>query len=219
MQNTHTHSNLVLCPAQDSHFPPIGRVIMPRPSMCHTSALQTPNDKTQVLQVSVSFCFCVSVSLCLCVSVSLCLCVSVSLCHCVSVSLCLCVSVSLCLCLSVSLCLCVSVSLSLCVSVSLCLCVSVSLCLCVSVSLCFSLCVLCCAGVRPAVPGSLPAPGLGRPSVRPVLLGLRSASPGSEQHIQQGPRAAGALQEPGGRPGRPLWESRCPRVGVQPVIR
>ncbi|XP_026203400.1 prolactin [Anabas testudineus] len=38
----------------DSHFPPIGRAIMPRPSMCHTSALQTPNDKEQALQVSES---------------------------------------------------------------------------------------------------------------------------------------------------------------------
>lgn len=39
---------------QDSHFPPIGRVIMPRPSMCHTSSLQTPVDKEQALQISVS---------------------------------------------------------------------------------------------------------------------------------------------------------------------
>ncbi|XP_029015964.1 prolactin [Betta splendens] len=38
----------------DSHFPPIGRAIMPRPSMCHTSSLQTPNDKEQALQVSES---------------------------------------------------------------------------------------------------------------------------------------------------------------------
>ncbi|XP_034567920.1 prolactin [Notolabrus celidotus] len=38
----------------DSHFPPIGRVIMPRPSQCHTSSLQTPNDKEQALQVSES---------------------------------------------------------------------------------------------------------------------------------------------------------------------
>ncbi|KAK2832853.1 hypothetical protein Q5P01_016742 [Channa striata] len=38
----------------DSHFPPIGRVLMPRPSMCHTSSLQTPNDKDQALQVSES---------------------------------------------------------------------------------------------------------------------------------------------------------------------
>nr|UNP61919.1 prolactin [Seriola dumerili] len=36
----------------DSHFPPIGRVITPRPSMCHTSSLQTPNDKAQALQIS-----------------------------------------------------------------------------------------------------------------------------------------------------------------------
>ncbi|XP_026181008.1 prolactin [Mastacembelus armatus] len=36
----------------DSRFPPIGRAIMPRPSMCHTSSLQTPNDKDQALQVS-----------------------------------------------------------------------------------------------------------------------------------------------------------------------
>lgn len=42
------------CPSQDSHFPPIGRVIMPRPAMCHTSSLQTPIDKDQALQVSVS---------------------------------------------------------------------------------------------------------------------------------------------------------------------
>uniref|UniRef100_A0A3B4Y6Y8 Prolactin n=1 Tax=Seriola lalandi dorsalis TaxID=1841481 RepID=A0A3B4Y6Y8_SERLL len=38
----------------DSHFPPIGRVITPRPSMCHTSSLQTPNDKAQALQISVN---------------------------------------------------------------------------------------------------------------------------------------------------------------------
>uniref|UniRef100_UPI0037E7DE21 prolactin n=1 Tax=Semicossyphus pulcher TaxID=241346 RepID=UPI0037E7DE21 len=38
----------------DTHFPPIGRVIMPRPSMCHTSSLQTPIDKEQALQVSES---------------------------------------------------------------------------------------------------------------------------------------------------------------------
>uniref|UniRef100_A0A674AKE5 Prolactin n=1 Tax=Salmo trutta TaxID=8032 RepID=A0A674AKE5_SALTR len=35
----------------DSHFPPMGRVMMPRPSMCHTS-LQTPKDKEQALRVS-----------------------------------------------------------------------------------------------------------------------------------------------------------------------
>ncbi|XP_034089046.1 prolactin [Gymnodraco acuticeps] len=38
----------------NSHFPPIGQVIMPRPSMCHTSSLQTPSDKQQTLQVSES---------------------------------------------------------------------------------------------------------------------------------------------------------------------
>uniref|UniRef100_A0A8C7IX08 Prolactin n=1 Tax=Oncorhynchus kisutch TaxID=8019 RepID=A0A8C7IX08_ONCKI len=31
--------------SQDSHFPPMGRVMMPRPSMCHTSSLQIPKDK------------------------------------------------------------------------------------------------------------------------------------------------------------------------------
>ncbi|XP_072299640.1 prolactin [Eucyclogobius newberryi] len=36
----------------DTHFPPIGRMIMPRPSMCHTSTLQGPTDKDQALQVS-----------------------------------------------------------------------------------------------------------------------------------------------------------------------
>ncbi|KAG7237482.1 hypothetical protein INR49_032371 [Caranx melampygus] len=36
----------------DSNFPPLGRAIMPRPAMCHTSSLQTPNDKAQALQVS-----------------------------------------------------------------------------------------------------------------------------------------------------------------------
>lgn len=45
----------ILHPSQDTHFPPIGRVIMPRPAMCHTSSLQTPNDKEQALQVAVSF--------------------------------------------------------------------------------------------------------------------------------------------------------------------
>ncbi|XP_061702091.1 prolactin [Syngnathoides biaculeatus] len=38
----------------DSHFPPMGRMIMPRPSVCHTSSLQTPSDKEQALQVSES---------------------------------------------------------------------------------------------------------------------------------------------------------------------
>ncbi|KAM6957452.1 prolactin [Aplochiton taeniatus] len=38
----------------DSHFPPMGRILMPRPSMCHTSSLQTPNDKEQALRVSES---------------------------------------------------------------------------------------------------------------------------------------------------------------------
>ncbi|XP_034046157.1 prolactin [Thalassophryne amazonica] len=38
--------------ALDSHIPPIGRVIMPRLALCHTSSLQTPNDKEQTLQVS-----------------------------------------------------------------------------------------------------------------------------------------------------------------------
>ncbi|KAG7278748.1 hypothetical protein CRUP_008360 [Coryphaenoides rupestris] len=34
----------------DSHFPPLGRALMPRPNMCHTSSLQTPNDKEQTLR-------------------------------------------------------------------------------------------------------------------------------------------------------------------------
>ncbi|KAK5856820.1 hypothetical protein PBY51_008390 [Eleginops maclovinus] len=38
----------------NSDFPPIGRLIMPRPAMCHTSSLQTPSDKEQALQVSES---------------------------------------------------------------------------------------------------------------------------------------------------------------------
>nr|AIB06874.1 prolactin [Hippocampus abdominalis]AIY27442.1 prolactin precursor [Hippocampus abdominalis] len=38
----------------DSHFPPMGRMMMPRPSACHTSSLQTPGDKEQALQVSES---------------------------------------------------------------------------------------------------------------------------------------------------------------------
>nr|WRH19166.1 prolactin [Hyporthodus septemfasciatus] len=38
----------------DFNFPPIGRMAMPRPSMCHTSSLQTPSDKEQALQVSES---------------------------------------------------------------------------------------------------------------------------------------------------------------------
>ncbi|KAM9391729.1 prolactin [Pholidichthys leucotaenia] len=42
----------VLTQQLDSHFPPIGRVIMPRPALCHTSSLQTPTDKEQALQVS-----------------------------------------------------------------------------------------------------------------------------------------------------------------------
>ncbi|XP_062295416.1 prolactin [Scomber scombrus] len=42
----------ILTQELDSHFPPIGRVIMPRPSMCHTSSLETPTDKDQALQVS-----------------------------------------------------------------------------------------------------------------------------------------------------------------------
>ncbi|XP_051995370.1 prolactin [Xyrauchen texanus] len=35
----------------DSHFPPTGRMMMPRPSMCHTSSLKIPNDKDQALKV------------------------------------------------------------------------------------------------------------------------------------------------------------------------
>ncbi|CAG5898095.1 prolactin [Menidia menidia] len=38
----------------DSHLLPIGRVTMPRPASCHTSSLQTPNDKNQALQESES---------------------------------------------------------------------------------------------------------------------------------------------------------------------
>ncbi|XP_077415898.1 prolactin isoform X1 [Vanacampus margaritifer] len=38
----------------DSHFTPIGRMIMPRHSACHTSSLQTPSDKEQALLVSES---------------------------------------------------------------------------------------------------------------------------------------------------------------------
>lgn len=38
----------------DRHFPPYGRMQMPRPADCHTSQLQTPNDKVQALQVSES---------------------------------------------------------------------------------------------------------------------------------------------------------------------
>ncbi|CAL8316910.1 unnamed protein product [Arctogadus glacialis] len=36
----------------DSHLPSVGRLLMPRPNMCHTSSLQTPNDKEQTLSVS-----------------------------------------------------------------------------------------------------------------------------------------------------------------------
>ncbi|CAL8271655.1 unnamed protein product [Lota lota] len=36
----------------DSHLPSIGRLLIPRPNMCHTSSLQTPNDKEQTLRVS-----------------------------------------------------------------------------------------------------------------------------------------------------------------------
>ncbi|KAM9779968.1 prolactin [Neosynchiropus ocellatus] len=38
----------------DSHFPPLGRMMMSRPPMCHTSSLPTPTDKDQALQVSES---------------------------------------------------------------------------------------------------------------------------------------------------------------------
>nr|XP_046270097.1 prolactin [Scatophagus argus]AZA04779.1 prolactin [Scatophagus argus] len=38
----------------DSQVLPLGRMIIPRPSVCHTSSLQTPNDKEQALQVSES---------------------------------------------------------------------------------------------------------------------------------------------------------------------
>ncbi|KAJ0057943.1 hypothetical protein NL108_007163, partial [Boleophthalmus pectinirostris] len=36
----------------ETHFPPLGRILMPRPSTCHTSTLQGPTDKDQALQVS-----------------------------------------------------------------------------------------------------------------------------------------------------------------------
>nr|pir prolactin I - Japanese eel [Anguilla japonica] len=29
----------------DTHFPPMGKILMPRPSMCHTASLQTGHDK------------------------------------------------------------------------------------------------------------------------------------------------------------------------------
>ncbi|XP_069048042.1 prolactin [Lepisosteus oculatus] len=35
----------------DTHFPPSGRMLMPRPSLCHTSSLTTPNDKEHVLRL------------------------------------------------------------------------------------------------------------------------------------------------------------------------
>ncbi|KAJ8251081.1 hypothetical protein GJAV_G00217040 [Gymnothorax javanicus] len=35
----------------DTHFPPMGKIMMPRPSMCHTASLQTPHDKDQALKV------------------------------------------------------------------------------------------------------------------------------------------------------------------------
>nr|Q7ZZV3.1 RecName: Full=Prolactin; Short=PRL; Flags: Precursor [Anguilla japonica]AAO17792.1 prolactin precursor [Anguilla japonica]WRH19160.1 prolactin [Anguilla japonica] len=35
----------------DTHFPPMGKILMPRPSMCHTASLQTPHDKDQALRV------------------------------------------------------------------------------------------------------------------------------------------------------------------------
>ncbi|XP_077591280.1 prolactin [Stigmatopora nigra] len=38
----------------DSHFPAMGRALMPRQSVCHTSSLQTPSNKEQALQVSES---------------------------------------------------------------------------------------------------------------------------------------------------------------------
>ncbi|NP_001072092.1 prolactin precursor [Takifugu rubripes] len=38
----------------DSQLPPVGRMLLPRPSMCHTSSLQTPMDKEQALQISKS---------------------------------------------------------------------------------------------------------------------------------------------------------------------
>lgn len=45
---------LTFCCPQDSQLSPVGRMLMPRPSVCHTSSLQTPMDKEQALQVSVS---------------------------------------------------------------------------------------------------------------------------------------------------------------------
>ena len=45
---------LFLVAPQDSHLPSVGRLLIPRPNMCHTSSLQTPNDKEQTLSVSVS---------------------------------------------------------------------------------------------------------------------------------------------------------------------
>ncbi|MED6236917.1 Prolactin-1 [Ataeniobius toweri] len=47
----HSLSTL-LTQEMDTHFPPYGRMQMQRPAECHTSALQTPNDKEQALQVS-----------------------------------------------------------------------------------------------------------------------------------------------------------------------
>ncbi|RVE69019.1 hypothetical protein OJAV_G00073480 [Oryzias javanicus] len=49
----HSLSNM-LAKELESGFPTIARVTMPRPAMCHTSSLSTPNDKEQALQVSES---------------------------------------------------------------------------------------------------------------------------------------------------------------------
>ncbi|MBN3309779.1 PRL protein, partial [Amia calva] len=35
----------------DSHFPPSGRMLMPRPSLCHTSSLNMPTDKEDILKL------------------------------------------------------------------------------------------------------------------------------------------------------------------------
>lgn len=45
-------SSFPAVPLQDSHFSSVGGKLM-RPSMCHTSSLQIPNDKDQALSVPV----------------------------------------------------------------------------------------------------------------------------------------------------------------------
>lgn len=70
------------------------------------------------------------------------------------------------------------------------------------------------AGVGPVVVGSLPPAGLARPPGGSLHVREDPAPPSPEQHFQQDPGTAGALQKPGKRAGYFVWQGiTVPRGG------